>query len=72
MIAAAVIGGASLSGGVGTVAGAILGALIMQSLQNGMLLMGITSAIQQMVSAGVLLLAVWFDVVYQKRRLLVR
>ena len=72
VIAAAVIGGASLSGGVGTVAGAILGALIMQSLQNGMLLMGITSAIQQMVSAGVLLLAVWFDVVYQKRRLLVR
>ena len=44
----------------------------MQSLQNGMLLMGITSAIQQMGSAGVLLLAVWFDVVYQKRRLLVR
>ena len=72
MIAAAVIGGASLSGGVGTVAGAILGALIMQSLQNGMLLMGITSAIQQMVSAAVLLLAVWFDVVYQKRRLQVR
>ncbi len=72
VIAAAVIGGASLSGGVGTVAGAILGALIMQSLQNGMLLMGITSAIQQMVSAGVLLLAVWFDVVYQKRRLQVR
>ena len=72
VIAAAVIGGASLSGGVGTVAGAILGALIMQSLQNGMLLMGITSAIQQMVSAAVLLLAVWFDVVYQKRRLLVR
>ncbi|MGD9538903.1 MAG: sugar ABC transporter permease [Alphaproteobacteria bacterium] len=72
VIAAAVIGGASLSGGVGTVAGAILGALIMQSLQNGMLLIGITSAIQQMVSAGVLILAVWFDVVYQKRRLLVR
>ena len=72
VIAAAVIGGASLSGGVGTVAGAILGALIMQSLQNGMLLMGITSAIQQMVSAAVLLLAVWFDVVYQKRRLQVR
>ncbi len=72
VIAAAVIGGASLSGGIGTVAGAILGALIMQSLQNGMLLMGITSAIQQMVSAGVLILAVWFDVVYQKRRLLVR
>ena len=72
MIAAAVIGGASLSGGVGTVAGAILGALIMQSLQNGMLLMGITSAIQQMVSAAVLLLAVWFDVVYQKRRFQVR
>ena len=72
VIAAAVIGGASLSGGVGTVAGAILGALIMQSLQNGMLLMGITSAIQQMASAAVLLLAVWFDVVYQKRRLQVR
>lgn len=68
VIAAAVIGGASLSGGVGTVAGAIIGALIMQSLTNGMLLIGIQSALQQIILAIVLVLAVWFDVAFQKRR----
>ena len=36
MIAAAVIGGTSLAGGVGTIPGAVLGALVMQSLQSGM------------------------------------
>ena len=67
VIAAAVIGGASLSGGIGTVVGAIIGALIMQSLTNGMLLIGIQSAVQQIILAIVLMLAVWFDVSYQKR-----
>ena len=41
VIAAAVIGGTSLAGGVGTIAGAMLGALVMQSLQSGMVLLGI-------------------------------
>ena len=70
VIAAAVIGGASLMGGSGTAAGAIIGALIMQSLRNGMVLIGIQSSVQQLILAGVLILAVWFDVWYQqfKRR----
>ena len=42
VIAATVIGGTSLGGGLGTVAGAMLGALVMQSLQSGMVLMGST------------------------------
>jgi D-xylose transport system permease protein len=66
-IAAAVIGGASLSGGIGTVAGAILGALIMQSLQSGMVLLGFPSPLQNIVVGLVLVLAVWLDSVYRKR-----
>jgi D-xylose transport system permease protein len=68
VIAAAVIGGASLAGGIGTAAGAIIGALIMQSLRNGMVLIGIQSSVQQLVLAAVLILAVWFDVSYQQMR----
>ncbi len=49
VIAAAVIGGTSLSGGVGTVFGAVLGALFMQSLQSGMVLVGIQTATQDVV-----------------------
>jgi D-xylose transport system permease protein len=66
-IAAAVIGGASLSGGIGTVAGAILGALVMQSLQSGMVLLGIPSPLQNIVVGLVLVLAVWLDGLYRKR-----
>jgi D-xylose transport system permease protein len=68
VIAAAVIGGTSLAGGTGTILGALIGALLMQSLQNGMVLIGVQSAPQQMIMAGVLIFAVWFDVFYQKRR----
>lgn len=68
VIAAAVIGGTSLAGGVGTVAGAILGAVIMQSLESGMVLMGVTSAMRQVVIGLVLILAVWFDVMYNKNK----
>ncbi len=66
-IAAAVIGGASLSGGIGTVAGAILGALVMQSLQSGMVLLGIPSPLQNIIVGLVLVLAVWLDGLYRKR-----
>jgi len=66
-IAAAVIGGASLAGGIGTVAGAILGALVTQSLQSGMVLIGIPSPLQNIVVGGVLVLAVWLDQVYRRR-----
>lgn len=67
VIAAAVIGGTSLAGGVGKVAGAILGALVMQSLQSGMVLVGIDTPLQNMVVGMVLVLAVWVDTLYRKR-----
>ncbi len=68
VIAAAVIGGTSLAGGQGTIYGAILGAVIMQSLDSGMVLLGISSAMRQLVIGAVLILAVWFDVVYSRNR----
>lgn len=66
VIAAAVIGGTSFAGGIGTIYGAMLGALVMQSLQSGMVLVGFDSAIQQMVVGGVLVMAVWLDTIYRK------
>jgi len=67
VIAAAVIGGTSFSGGIGTIYGAILGALVMQSLQTGMVLIGFDAAIQQIVVGSVLVFAVWVDTVYRRR-----
>ena len=67
MIAAVVIGGTSLAGGYGTIAGAMLGALLMQSLQSGMVLVGLSSPLQQVVIGGVLIVAVWLDVIYRRR-----
>jgi D-xylose transport system permease protein len=69
VIAAAVIGGTSLAGGIGTVYGAIVGALIMQSLESGMILMGIATPLQRMVLALVLIGAVWVDMAYRRVRL---
>jgi D-xylose transport system permease protein len=68
VIAAAVIGGTSLSGGVGTVFGAVLGALFMQSLQSGMVLVGIQTATQDVVVGVVLVAAVAVDVAYRRRQ----
>ena len=59
VIAATVIGGTSLGGGLGTVAGAMLGALVMQSLQSGMVLMGLDTPLQNIVVGVVLVVAVW-------------
>jgi putative multiple sugar transport system permease protein len=66
-IAACFIGGAAVTGGVGTVVGAMVGGLIMAVMSNGMQLMGIDQSIQSVVKGLVLLLAVAFDV-YNKRR----
>ncbi|MBO3101571.1 multiple monosaccharide ABC transporter permease [Cellulomonas fengjieae] len=66
-IAACFIGGASTTGGVGRITGAMVGGLIMAVMSNGMQLMGIDDSVQQMVKGLVLLLAVAFDV-YNKRR----
>ena len=67
VIAATVIGGTSFSGGIGTVPGAMLGALVMQSLQSGMQLMGIASPLQNIVVGLVLVLAVGIDTAYRRR-----
>ena len=68
VIAACVIGGTSLAGGSGSIFGAIVGATLIQTLLNGLVLLGVESAMQQIVEAMVLLAAVWFDVIYQRRR----
>jgi D-xylose transport system permease protein len=68
VIAAAVIGGTALSGGIGTVAGAILGALVMQSLQSGMVLVGVETALQDVVVGIVLVVAVAIDTIYRRRQ----
>ena len=62
VIAAAVIGGTSLLGGRGTIAGAFLGAVLMESLANGMSLMNLPSAYQLIAVGLVLLLAVYADI----------
>jgi len=61
VIAAAVIGGTSLMGGRGTVAGAVIGAILMESLSNGMSLMNLPSAYQSITVGLVLLFAVYAD-----------
>lgn len=67
VIAAAVIGGTSLAGGVGTIYGAIIGALVMQSLKTGMVLIGFDAAMQDIVVGLVLVLAVYVDKLYRSR-----
>jgi D-xylose transport system permease protein len=67
VIAACVIGGTSLAGGAGTIYGAMLGALVMQSLQSGMVLNGFDSAYQQMAVGAVLVIAVFIDTLYRRR-----
>ncbi|PJA59026.1 MAG: sugar ABC transporter permease [Rhodobacterales bacterium CG_4_9_14_3_um_filter_71_31] len=69
VIAAAVIGGTSLAGGAGTIYGAMLGALVMQSLQSGMVLMGLDTPLQNIVVGLVLVLAVWVDTMYRGKTL---
>jgi len=66
-IAAAFIGGAAVTGGVGRVIGAIVGGLIMGVLLNGMSLLGVDNSYQQVIQGLVLLAAVAFDV-FSKRR----
>ena len=67
VIAAAVIGGTSLAGGVGTIYGAMLGALMMQSIISGMSLLNLPAAYQNIVVGVVLVLAVWLDQLYSRR-----
>ncbi len=68
VIAAAVIGGTSFSGGIGTIPGAVLGAVVMQSLRSGMSLLNIDSPTQDIVVGIVLVTAVAVDSLLRQRR----
>jgi len=67
VIAAAVVGGTSFAGGIGSIPGAVLGAFVMQSLAYGLSFMGVNSPGQNVVAGIVLILAVGFDT-YNRRR----
>lgn len=62
VIAAAAIGGASLSGGVGSVSGAVIGAALVGVIANGVVLLNINTYAQQAITGGVILIAVSLDV----------
>jgi len=66
-IAAAVLGGSSLAGGAGAVGGAVLGAFVMQALENGLVLLGVSSALRQVATGCLLLVAVAIDAILQRR-----
>ena len=66
-IAAVVIGGASLSGGQGSVAGSILGALIMITLRAGAAQVGLSNYVQEIITGAIIVLAVWLDRVRKSR-----
>jgi D-xylose transport system permease protein len=67
VIAATVIGGTSFAGGIGTIPGAIVGALMIQSLDNGMVLMDVSSANRQIFIGLILIAAVWADAIYTRK-----
>jgi len=67
-IAATVIGGASLLGGEGTLLGALIGALIMGVLRNGLNLLNVSSFFQQVVIGAVIIVAVLIDMALKRRR----
>jgi D-xylose transport system permease protein len=67
VIAAAVVGGTSFAGGIGTIPGAVLGAFVMQSLAYGLSFMGVNSPGQNVVAGIVLILAVGFDTFNRRR-----
>jgi D-xylose transport system permease protein len=67
VIAAAVLGGTSLAGGVGTIPGAVLGAFVMQSLKSGMVTIGWDSAMQDVAIGSVLVIAVGLDTILRRR-----
>ena len=68
VIASAVVGGTSLAGGVGTIYGAIIGALVMQSLQTGMVLIGCGDGSYRKIVVGVALVrGVYLDNLYRKK-----
>jgi D-xylose transport system permease protein len=67
VIAAAVIGGTSFSGGIGTIQGAVLGAVLMQSLKAGMVTIGLDSPMQDVAIGSVLVFVVGLDTIAHRR-----
>jgi putative multiple sugar transport system permease protein len=67
-IAASYIGGVSAAGGIGSVTGSLVGALVYMSLMNGMNLLGTDISLQYIIRGLVLLFAVIFDVMTRKRK----
>jgi D-xylose transport system permease protein len=67
VIAAAVIGGSSFAGGIGTIPGAVLGAVVMQSLRSGMVMLRVDSPTQDIVVGSVLVAAVGLDTLLRRR-----
>jgi len=67
VIAAAVIGGTSFAGGIGTISGAVLGAMVMYTLKYGLSFIGLASPIQDIVAGIVLIIAVGFDTINRSR-----
>jgi D-xylose transport system permease protein len=68
VIAACILGGTSTLGGEGTIFGAIIGALIIQSLGNGLQMMNVNSNVQYLIKGLVLILAVWADISMKKKK----
>jgi len=66
-IAAAVIGGTSLSGGIGTISGTLIGAFVIGILRNGLNMGGVSAFIQQIIIGLVILLTVWIDQMRHRR-----
>ncbi len=67
-IAAAVIGGTSLSGGEGTILGTVIGAFIISTLTNGLRILSVPQEWQTVITGVILLLAVYLDIIRRRRR----
>ena len=67
-LTAAIVGGTSFTGGIGTVSGTIVGAFIIGFLENIMNLIGVNSYIQQIIEGGIIVLAVAFDVISKSKK----
>jgi ribose transport system permease protein len=66
-IAAAVIGGTSLSGGEGSILGTIIGAFIISTLTNGLRILSVPQEWQTVITGGIVILAVYLDMVRRRR-----
>ncbi len=67
-ISAVIIGGTSFTGGVGTITGTVIGALIIGVFNSGMSLLGVPTFYQLIIKGLIIIVAVWFDVLSKKRK----